>query len=171
MARSSTPRMGKQWDTLLPTIFGFTANATVGGSRIDAATSLTILRMIGEYVITPTGVIVAGDQARICMAIGIVSTDAASLGATALPDPGDEPDYPWLYWREHAFHFGAAASGTAGEGAQGAGGSVRESFDIRSMRRMKPRESLTWVFQYVNGVGLPPLQMFAAGPRVLTGLH
>ena len=117
MARSNTPRMGKQWESLAATIFGFTANATVGGGALDSTTSQTILRMIGEYVISPTAVIIAGDQARLTMAIGIVSIDAKDLGATALPDPGDEPDYPWLYYADHGFNFGAATSGTAGEGA------------------------------------------------------
>ena len=96
----------------------------------------------------------------------MVSTDAATLGATAMPDPLGEVDYSWLYWADHTFSY----PGTAVSGLEPFG-SLRKSFDVRSMRKMKPRESLIMVVQYADSSGAPPLTFFAASTRVLIGLH
>ncbi len=174
MARTNTPRQAKQWDSLPGTDQAMTADNTFAASGTLtqlADTPFTVLRMLGEYIIGPTSVTVAGDRCDIGVGICVTSTDAFALGATALPDPLGEPDYPWLYWAAHTFNFPAATSGTAGEGPQGLTGSVRHRFDIRSMRKIKPRESLSMVLQYADLSGTPPMT-FVAGPiRVLVGLH
>ena len=120
--------------------------------------------MLGEYVISPTAgaTFAADDAATIGVGIGVVSTDAATAGAASVPDPIGEPDYPWLYWADIPFYF--AGSGPGGDEITA---HVRRQFDIRSMRKLKPRETLTWVFQYGNLVGNPPLSLNVANTRVL----
>ncbi len=117
-------------------------------------------------MITPTSAPAQLDEARVTVGIGQFSTDAVALGATAMPDPDDEPGFPWLYQMSHPFFYNS----TSVVDAQ-AGLSVRRTIDIRSMRKIKPRESIGWVTQYVDVTGAPPLQIVVGKMRVLVGLH
>ena len=169
--RSRNARQNKQWSSIPSLKIDMTADGNKGGSILDFAEAATVLRMIGEYILVPTGVASAADDVRIGIGIGVVSSDAAALGATALPDPIGEPEYPWLFWAVHGLYFAAATSGTAGQGPQGFGGSLRRSFDVRSMRKLKPRESLVAVVEYSDGTGTPPITIKMSNTRVLLGLH
>jgi len=114
----------------------------------------------------PTAAGVDGDLAKYTVGLGKVSTDAATLGSTAMPDPAGEPDYPWLYWAEHPY----AATDTAF--GSNLGTKVhRVAFDIRSMRKFTTRETLAFVVQYSDISGAPPLTFIGAQTRVLTTLH
>ena len=125
-----------------------------------------MLRMLNEYIIVPTSAPAALDDAVIAVGFAKVSTDAFALGATAMPDPNSEPEFPWLYWASHKLFFG-----TTGADPSSAGASVRHSLDVRTMRKFSPGESLAVVVQYVNNVGFPPLT-FAMGPvRTLLTVH
>ena len=165
--RSGGRRLSKQWEGLAAIKLALTADTTSGGGVLNFTTSITILRMIGEYVIAPTSAPAALDAVRIGVGIGVISTDAATLGPTAVPDPLGEPDFPWLYWADHAFLFSTTDPDSGGNLAS----SVRHRFDIRSMRKVKPRESLTMIVQYADSVGTPPMSFFAGQTRVLQGLH
>ena len=167
MARQSNYRkLTKQWTRIQPVTVAMTADAiAVGGGR-DFTEAQTVLRVVGEYDIQATAAPVQFDAAHITVALGIFSTDAFDLGQTAMPDPANEADYPWLYWASHLLRFGAAAI----QDADGAG-FVRRTLDIRSMRKVKPRETLGWVFQYENGGGDPPINVGNERCRVLVGIH
>ena len=173
MARSSRngPRQAKIWDSITGSSLALTASGTFGGGKIDVVDARTVLRMLGHVLITRTGVTTASDKVSIALGIGIVSTDAATLGASALPDPGGEPEYPWLYWAEYDFNFPAALATSGAGSTDSVAGVVRDSFDIRSMRRMKPRESLVFVVQYTDTAGTPPMDVELSKTRVLFGLH
>jgi len=94
----------------------------------------------------------------------VVSSDAFAAGGGSLPDPGTtDPDYPWLYWAAHDFVFNSAAL----DQQLGEGVSLRRSFDIRSMRKIKPRETLAVVVEYTDTIGAPPLTFSMAPTRVL----
>ncbi len=122
----------------------------------------TILRMLGEYVIVPTAAPVAGDEALVTVGIGMVSTDAAALGETAMPDPASDADYDWLYWSSHRLVFGTTSVDPSSLGA-----SVRKLFDVRSMRKFKPSSSLVMVVQLESGIGDPPVTISVGYTRVL----
>ncbi len=155
-------RMPKHWHPIAGGSQGFTVNATaLIGTLGTFATPFTVIRMLGEYIIGPDAAPAAADSCRVGVGIGVVSTDAATLGATAMPDPSGEPDFPWLYWAEHAFFF----VGTSLEDQAVA--QLRHSFDVRSMRKVKPRESLVMVVEYVDVNGAPPMQVETAATRVL----
>jgi len=166
--RVVTPKRRKSWNVLLAIAQNIVGNATVLGSALQFTESgNTVLRMMGEYIITPNGTIAAEDQATVTVAIGVVSSDAFDLGATAIPDPAGEPEYGWLYWQSHRFEFVAA---TPASDQGNAGGAIRHSFDVRSQRKMGAGQSLCWVLQYVNTTGNPNLRISLGQCRVLLAL-
>ncbi len=151
--------MSKEWTS----IAGGQATTLVTGTFLPSSLTVniaaTVLRMIGEYVIAPTGALTALDECVVTVGIGVISGDAAELGATAVPDPAAEPNYPWLYFASHAFLLETVVSNPAI--------AVRKSFDIRSMRKMKPRENLAMIVQYQNVVGDPAYSFSSGVTRVL----
>ena len=169
--RGSGSRMGKQWGDIPAISLSLTADGTSSGGALISTTSQTVLRMLGGYTIGLAGIATAADAVRIGVGIGIISTDAFNLGATAMPDPLGELDFPWLYWNEHSLRYPAAAGTSAGQGVTDARGWVRHKFDIRSMRKMKPRENLVVVIEYADTNGAPPMRVDVDQTRVLIGLH
>ena len=157
-------RMPKHWHGITAGEIHLVGTGTqiVGAFSGVATTPYTVLRMLGEYIIVPTSAPTAADAVLISSAIGVVSDDAVAVGATAMPDPLSDVEYPWLYWASHPFHF----SSTSVDPSQ-AGGSVRVKFDMKSMRKIKPRESLVWVFEYFDVAGTPPMSVFAGDLRFL----
>ena len=159
-------RMAKEWNGSLGSTVPFTANGTKVLGSLGFGVPGTVIRTLWEYVIlaTSSATIVADDQARVCMAIGIVSSDAVALGDTAMPDPADEPNYPWLYWRDHLLRYRIVG---AQNDSSGIPGSARVTIDSKSMRKIKPRESLVLVAQYVDVTGTPNLTVSSGVARVL----
>ena len=155
-------RMTKDWTSIPSTSFALTANATSAIASLPFTFAQTVIRMLGEYTIGPSSAPVATDAAQVAIGIGIISTDAFNVGGAALPDPAGNPEYPWLYWAEHAFHFPSTSLLSGADDA-----SIRRSFDIRSMRKAKQGQSLVFVVQYVNVSGNPPLLLLESLTRVL----
>ncbi len=158
------PRMPKHWHFMNGASLGLSADSTVLGSAglVGGGTPFTVIRMLGGYIIGPTSAPAALDDVTIGVGIGVVSADALAAGAGSVPDPIEEPDFPWLYWRSHDFFF----AGTDPESAN-VSASLRVDFDIKSMRKIKPREALIVVVQYANTVGNPPLHVGVQQTRVL----
>ena len=157
-------RMSKQWAFMTVGSNAFTANATAALGSLSFAEPGTVIRMLGSFIISGTsgGAFGAGDEACLAVAIGVVSTDAVAAGAGSLPDPGAEPEYPWLYWTEKVvFMF----DGTLSESRSMSNWQV--DFDVRSRRKLKPRESLVMVAEYSDITGTPPVTVSAARTRVL----
>jgi len=161
------PRKEKQWGFLPLIQLDLTGDGTFGGSAIAFTSVQTVLRMLGEYIISPTGVVSAADSCTIVVGLAKVSTDAAAVGASALPDPGAEGEFPWLYWMSHSFEYPTVASGEGGI----VSGSLRKAMDIRTMRKFRPGESLVWVVQYINNAGNPPMTLTLSHTRVLLTIH
>jgi len=160
------PRQTKEWAVIPTGGADMTANGLTLGGALAFTEARTVLRMLGEYVVGATGggTIAETDNAHITVAIGVVSSDAAAAGFANLPDPFGEPEYPWLYWADHEMLF--PSGGDNGTTAQA---SLRRSFDIRSMRKIKSRESLIFVLEYTDILGTPPITAANALTRVLLG--
>jgi len=163
--RGSGSRRLKHWHGLAGGVSNLTAAGTSLFTSFGAPdTPSTILRMIFEYAIGPTSAPTALDGCVISMGLGIVSTDAAAVGATAMPDPSTngDPEFPWLWTASHVFHMPdtdpAAAVATA---------SGRFFVDNRAMRILRPRSSLAFVLQYEDVNGTPPMSLAIGGARVL----
>jgi len=131
---------------------------------LSFAAPATILRCRGDVMFALDATKQVGDQAKVAIGLGIVSTDAFTVGGSAVPDPAGEADYPWLYWTERTL----VASVAAGEESQGS--SVdRFQVDTKAMRKVRPGETLTWITQFVDLVGAPVTDLFFSQTRVLVG--
>ncbi len=165
MARSFTARparMPKHWDQLGAISQALTADATIISAGLSFDEGWTIIRLLGEYTVAPSGATAQGDSAAIGVGIGVFSSDAVAAGAGSVPEPVNEAEYPWLYWADHRFFFGGTSVDPSPASA-----SVRRAFDVKSMRKVKPRESLVMVVNYVDITGAPPLDFIGGGTRVL----
>jgi len=157
-------RKNKQWSSIPGVQLNLTSAGTSGAASLPFTSPFTVMRMLGGFMVGPTngGAFSAGDAMTLAFAIGVVSTDAVAAGAGSLPDPAGEPDFPWLYWKEATIFLQTATP------APGLGAHVeRVSFDIRSMRKLKPRESLASIVQYVDISGVPPVNVQINQTRVL----
>ncbi len=162
-SRSRGTRMTKEWTGPPGASLILTTTSTVLGGILNLNIAGTVLRMIGEYVISPTGAPAAADKVRIGMGIALVSSDAAAVGGSAIPDPIGDPEYPWLFWADHPFFFiDASVDPVAAAVSQ-----IRFKYDIRSMRKFKPGESLVQVVEYADVSGTPPMTVLTGTTRVL----
>ena len=156
-------KMWKNWSQLDAAQADFT---TTGTSLLAGLGNgpFTVLRMIGEYTIDSTAAPVVNDRCTISCGIGVVSNDAFVLGATAMPDPGDEGSFPWLFWASHRLIFRTTSLDPSSRAA-----SVRQGFDVKSMRRIAPNETLAFIADYEDTAGTPPVTFACANTRVLIG--
>ncbi len=164
-SRGRDTRMQKQWNNIGATELAITASSTNLGGSLAVLVPSTVIRMMGEYLLHFTGgaTIVAGDVCRVTVGIGLFSSDAVDAGAGSLPDPADESEYPWLFWKQHELAALTADPAQVQDGI----GVVRQAFDVRSQRKMKPRETLAYVVQYVDVSGAPPVSARMAAVRCL----
>jgi len=163
-ARFGGQRQKKEWSSIPAVEVTMTGASTTAAAALGSTQALTVLRMIGEYVINPTSAPVALDSAFIGVGIGVVSADAFAVGGGSMPDPLTDQGYPWLYWAVHPVFF-MSNSTNPGNDVMGA----RVTIDIRSMRKLKPQEDLAMVVEYGNGTGNPPMTFVSGGIRVLIG--
>jgi len=167
MARQFAPRRRtRRWRTIPGTSASVSADAgNIGGASAGFSNAETVVRMMGHglFCFDPTDV-VAEDIASLSVGIGVVSTDAAGVGASALPDPQSELSYPWLYWA--SFDLFALSSVTS-EWAASAAAQVRWSFDIKSQRKLAPQQSLALIFELSNGAGNPTVHIETSPVRIL----
>ena len=166
MARNfSGKRMVKNWRSFNTTITQSIAADVTGvvAGNVGLDELFTVLRILGSWHYGPGGVNVVNDAAAISVGIGLVSSDAAALGGTAMPDPEDESDYPWLYFKTVQFVQTIAQQHSDGDPRMAG----RFEIDVKSMRKVKPRESLVTVFQYRNINGNPTVDLSFPRARVL----
>jgi len=166
--RRGGPRQRKVWKGMGTAIIQTSSTNVTGlvANPLSDTLPFTVLRMIGEYWIAPFGVNTLNDACVWTLGIGVVSEDAATLGGTAMPDPEDEPDYPWLFWAQHFMRQSIAAEETGGDPTM----ALRRSYDIRSMRKIKPRETVAMIFQFRDVNGAPSYSLMWGVTRVLVGL-
>jgi len=156
----------KLWVGLGSSLHSFTVSAIQVGSGFLFTSSQTVLRILGGYSIQPTTAPTAGTRCEIGIGIGLFSSDAFALGATAMPEPISEEGFPWLFWVNHFVRYPDAVLDPSVAGA-----SINRSIDIRSMRKFKSNQTLGVVVQYLDSNGTPDTTVTMDGMRVLTTLH
>ena len=139
-----------------------TTTLTVGG-LLSFSSPATILRWRSYWsgILDETRQI--GDEMLLIYAIGVFSTDAVVAGA--LPDPIQEPEYPWVFWDEMVLNSFSISDARApwGPGAQ------RREVDSKALRKVKPGESLVYVVQSADVSGAPVTLIDVGQLRVLIG--
>ncbi len=165
MADVRRPRARKKWGEIGTNVINaISADGTfITGTGLSGSDPFTVLRMIGEFMFGPGAVNVIDDVAAISFGIGVFSNDAFTLGGTAMPDPEAEPNFPWLFWSTHIFHQTIAQADATADPRM----ALRRSFDVRSMRKIKPREILGQVIQYRDINGAPTVDIVFGKTRVL----
>ena len=151
----------KQWSFIPAIELSSAAAATISGASLAFEEPATILRCRGELVVALDGV-AAGASNGVTFGLGIVSTDAATLGATALPDPGAEPNFPWLWWHDAELISNAVEANEQSDITS----AVRVPIDTKAMRKMKPGESLIMVVQTDSAI---TVDILLSRIRVLIG--
>ncbi len=157
-------RKEKQWAGIGGTGATFTANITTALVGISFAGTATIMRILGGWSVKASGdaAVVQGDSADIVVAVGVFSTDAFTLGGTAMPDPVTDESFPWLYWKGFSFWSSSGSTASAMMSEVGV-----FDIDVKGMRKVKPSETLGVVVQYFDRVGAPNLRLDWYPARVL----
>ena len=162
-------RQRKHWHAFGGAAAAISSDSTVllDSFTASSAEPFTVLRMIGEVGIGfANQTLVENDAASITIGIGVVSADAAALGATAMPDPLAEPDYSWLWWYSTVVRNMSVT--TENLFAQG-GGFTRKEINSKAMRKVGPREALVAIAQYSDVLGTPNITVDFASTRFLVG--
>ncbi len=129
----------------------------------------TIRRVRGVITVGLEATIAADDEVLIAIGLGLFSTDAVSLGATAIPDAGGDVEYPWMWYdSRHMRAPGALTNATWVDGASGAA-FYRLEVDVKAMRKFRTLESLAFSVQYVNVAGNPGVFVGFGHMRILQG--
>ncbi len=154
----------KSWTAIPSTQSVIITDSTVSGGGLAFSEPATILRCRGEILVHLESTLAAGDAVKFAFALGVISSDAFTLGATAMPDPSGDADYPWVYWTEITLTTEEVTV------ADWMGYTwLRIPVDSKAMRKMKPGETFCWIMQRTDLGGNPPAVVDIAQTRVLIG--
>jgi len=129
----------KQWSFIPGIQLNPSGAATVLMGSLAFSSPATLLRLRGNGSVAMDGETDAEDT-QVTFGIGLFSTDAVTLGVTALPDPSSEPEFPWIWYDSHAIMVTNVETGvTTPSDIMGA---ARFVIDSKAMRKIKPGESL-----------------------------
>jgi len=164
MARRGKTIDYKEWRSITGLSGAISTDTTTGGGALGFTAPGTILRARGRVMAFFDESQQVGDIITLTWGLGIVSTDAVAAGAASMPDPADEPEYPWLWWGD----MDLASNLAAGVNAWGISAQQLE-VDTKAMRRIKPGQSLVWIVQSTGAAGTPVTQLEIGQTRVLIG--
>ena len=164
-------RQSVEWNFIPGSEITMTADNTfVTGASFAATTRFTLRRLRGKITFWLESTLAAGDQVQVGVGIGVFSTDAVALGATALPDPLGEPGYPWLWWSDYRLFVVGSLSPVENQPLQSAQ-SREVEIDSKAMRILRPGQSIAMVVQYSDVSGTPQVSFVQGRLRLLLGLH
>ncbi len=171
--RNGAAKQAVEWTSMGSFNLALTGDGTsIGAGALAATSRFTVRRVRGRYTLRLNGTLAAEDEVRIGVGLAVVSTDAATLGASAIPDVLGDADFSWMYWAEHRLAMPGASTSATWDQPGGWGPAVQERwYDVKAMRRMKSDESLIWSVQYFDEGGTPAVQADFGIARVLIGLH
>ena len=113
----------KQWSSLPSIQLQLGAAASVFGSSLTFAVPGTILRVRGDILCMLDGV---GEGVAEVLNIGLALLAADSV-ITGAPDPGGEPEFPWLWWTSIQLIAQTTGPGSTAEGSVGQAGMAESS--------------------------------------------
>ncbi len=154
----------KSWDAIPSINISTGAAGTVIGGSVAFTLPATILRVRGMVNLTIDNESVEPVDTFVALGLAIVSTDAATLGATAMPDPAGDADFPWLWWMDVPLTMHEMLAAVPQSITQI--GSARVLVDSKAMRKVKPAQSLIWVLSHPDAI---QVDIDIALTRVLIG--
>ena len=132
------------------------------------AVPATLLRFRGFVQAAFDATVQVADILELTFALGIVSTDAFTAGSGSVPDPGGEPEYPWIWWQNIRLDATSVQASSTVQTPWGPG-AMRLEVDSKAMRRIKPGQSVCWVVQSRAQAGAPVVNIHMGQTRVLIG--
>ena len=146
--RSRTPRRLTAWG-LGPQMTDQSITATgkvIWSTGIGIVEQVaTLVRTRGAFMARVLSVAAATDSMVGAIGLGIVSTDAFAVGATAVPGPFTDPE--WDGWLWHQYYTLAGVTATAADGSNAVGFVRRFEIDSKAMRKINGNEILMGVFE------------------------
>jgi len=139
------PRRQTEWDEgpggeAVTTIVGNILQ--ILGAGVEALETLTVTRIRGLLTCDLSIVGGANEGFQLTYGIGIVSSDAFAVGATAVPNPQEDMD--WGGWMTHGFMNIVSPVATLSQ-ASSQVKRVQAVIDVKAMRKMSPNETLFMV--------------------------
>ncbi len=177
-SRSAFPRSQRRktfWDDGPLTTIGGQTSVTVEkvpwatGAILATESMVTLVRTRGEILIQLDLATAAGDGFAGALGIGIVSGDAAVVGATAMPGPFSDADWPGWLWHQY-FHLRGVASQSQGQDvARNSMADLRIQIDSKAQRIIKSNETVFGMLETASETGTAGL-FFVAQTRILSKL-
>jgi len=144
-----------------PTSFFQLAGGTTNFSTVVTEAQLqnlgkpTIARVLGELLINmDRSAEVAEDRALVGYGMTLVSNQAVAVGATAIPDPLNNAEWPWLMYGTTSLKTPT----TLTEDEQGFRWD-RVKIDSKSMRKAPPDHVLVFVVSVISVAGTPDIEL------------
>ncbi len=110
------------------------AQIWTAGVVLLAETQVTLVRIRGDALLYLTAATATGDGFKGALGIAVVSNEAFTAGAAAIPDPRSVSESDWDGWIYHRFfHVNAVAGGSPDPA--GGSGMQRIEIDSRAMRK------------------------------------
>ncbi len=141
----SAPQRQFVWSDILTSM---SVEALLGAPTKSVGTNLgvgigggvTLIRTRGwaSFHFDPTSI---ADTFNVGIGLGVYSSDAFTIGATAMPGPLTDADYDWIF--HTTLVFGPAFSATED------GTNIRNNHwlevDSKAMRKIKPNQTIGWI--------------------------
>ena len=105
----------------------------------------TLIRTRGEFLFTLDLCTNAGDGMLGAIGLGIVSDEAFAVGASACPDPYDQPEWPGWFWHTYFNIFGVAAQSAGQDVARNLNADLRIPIDSKGARKFSQGETMIGV--------------------------
>ena len=167
---SSSPKRTTIWNdgpqsTTVQSVVG--AGNTIWNLGQTSLGGVTIVRIRGEFCFWQRLATAIGDGfVRAAIGIGIVTTDAFAVGATAMPSPLGDVDWGgWMYYQA----FGPIVGESTTEVFRGPMMAVRQQIDTKAMRKIQPNETIFGAFATSVEIGTTQVD-FGAMTRMLVKL-
>ena len=138
-----------------------TAKSTGALGALGVATSgATLVRTRGQLMFhMDTGA--AFDAITVAVGLGIFSSDAFAAGAASLPGPITDVDYDWIYHR-----VALLESFSATESDASIQQNLQIELDSKAMRKMKPSQTMGFVFEGSIVAGAPTFDFSVAARQL-----
>jgi len=140
------------------------------GSILVKESEVTITRVRGQVSMSLDLATAAGDGFNGAIGLGIVSSDAFTVGQSAMPGPFSDPEWPGWFWHRYWSLRGVAAQ-TAGENIarNAVSGEDRFEIDSKAMRKQGDNETLFGMIETAVETGTAGMDVLA-DTRVLDKL-